>query len=808
MALPKLFQRIFWHNNTTPAIQEDNLNAMSKGLSDVDDRVIGLAGTIMEDVPQIQEDIEELEADMALIDTKIASATAEANRATTAANNAAASVISAGNKALVSEGWAKGTQNGAAVGSSSPYYHNNAEYFKNQARSFTPQGYQDLVDDVDSLKETLTNFEESITGEVVDNEPYVLRQGLGNLANMTLVGGSLAWNQLIRNGNFVDTNNWGHFQNDWSVSNNILTLTSTVAGNGNNVYIYGYTFDLQANHKMLLSFDILYEKNITSGECNIATTDWSTNIVKSFSATANVWKRNEFLITKANSVSGLGFLIFPFKNPTASVGDVVKIKNVQLIDLTQMFGSTIADYIYSLEQATEGAGVAWFRKYFPNAYYGYQSGKIESVNPSSRKITGKNLLPMTLASIKALNTSGTWSGNIYTRRSVSLEVLTDDGGNVTEIKATGTATGGNVFLLLAPTTFDIQSGMILNGCPTGGGWSTYMLQLLQTDDTTQIAIDTGSGATISADYSDVNLYLRIAENATVSNLIFKPMLRLASDSTFEPYTEYSYSFDTSIQLRGIPKLVDNKLSYDGDIYTADGTVTRKYGFIQITSSNMVSDYLDNTNNQWLASCVLTNSKPVADINTKGVALCNSLGLKTQNDLFNTTGSAICIMNNGKARFTLEGITTFADMQTWINNHPTYLVYELATPTTESANPYQNPQRAFSDGTEEFVDYGVQSATRDVSIPVGNSTTYQLNETLPPTEDYVDGALKFKVAISALGTDESGRTTASRAYTAGEFFYKDGKMYKVLASIAQGATFTINTNCQQTTLFAELKALAQ
>ena len=55
MALPKLFERIFWHNNTTPAINEDNLNAMSKGLSDVDDRVIELAGTIMEDVPAIQE---------------------------------------------------------------------------------------------------------------------------------------------------------------------------------------------------------------------------------------------------------------------------------------------------------------------------------------------------------------------------------------------------------------------------------------------------------------------------------------------------------------------------------------------------------------------------------------------------------------------------------------------------------------------------------------------------------------------------------------------------------------------------------
>lgn len=38
-------------------------------------------------------------------------------------------------KALVSEGWAKGTQNGTPVTSGSPYYENNAEYFKNQAAS-------------------------------------------------------------------------------------------------------------------------------------------------------------------------------------------------------------------------------------------------------------------------------------------------------------------------------------------------------------------------------------------------------------------------------------------------------------------------------------------------------------------------------------------------------------------------------------------------------------------------------------------------------------------------------------------------
>lgn len=114
MALPKLFQRIFWHNNTTPAINEDNLNAMSKGLDDVDDRLIELAGTIMEDVPVIQHDLEILEPAIENIDANV-------TRAETAADNAEAD-------ALKSEGYAVGTQDGVEV-TSGEYYQNNAKYY-------------------------------------------------------------------------------------------------------------------------------------------------------------------------------------------------------------------------------------------------------------------------------------------------------------------------------------------------------------------------------------------------------------------------------------------------------------------------------------------------------------------------------------------------------------------------------------------------------------------------------------------------------------------------------------------------------
>ena len=61
MSLTKLFNRIFWYNNTTPALNEDNLNAMSKALDDIDDRVIELGDDILEKVPQIEDYLDRAE---------------------------------------------------------------------------------------------------------------------------------------------------------------------------------------------------------------------------------------------------------------------------------------------------------------------------------------------------------------------------------------------------------------------------------------------------------------------------------------------------------------------------------------------------------------------------------------------------------------------------------------------------------------------------------------------------------------------------------------------------------------------------
>lgn len=78
--------------------------------------------------------------------------------------------------------------------------------------------------------------------------------------------------------------------------------------------------------------------------------------------------RNTFFFSNTAGTDWDGYIFLYVKE-----GETVSVSNlsVNVIDLTQMFGSTIADYIYSLEQSQAGAGVAWFKKLFPKDYYEY-----------------------------------------------------------------------------------------------------------------------------------------------------------------------------------------------------------------------------------------------------------------------------------------------------------------------------------------------------------------------------------------------------------------------------------------------------
>ena len=78
----------------------------------------------------------------------------------------------------------------------------------------------------------------------------------------------------------------------------------------------------------------------------------------------------------------------------------------------------------------------------------------------------------------------------------------------------------------------------------------------------------------------------------------------------------------------------------------------------------------------------------------------------------------------------------------------YLVYELATPTTETADTFENPQLVDNWGTEEYTD------SREVQIPVGHITKYPPDlkaklENMPsiPKAPTTNGTYVLKATVS-------------------------------------------------------------
>jgi hypothetical protein len=121
----------------------------------------------------------------------------------------------------------------------------------------------------------------------------------------------------------------------------------------------------------------------------------------------------------------------------------------------------------------------------------------------------------------------------------------DEYGRVT---LNGTSTAAIYFYLIDNKVFENalvlpNDNFILTGCPSGGSNSTYRLGIIKNVNGTRTAYknDYGSGVTFPTVNDgntryDVTIY--IAKGVTLNNVVFEPMLRLASikDSTFEPYT--------------------------------------------------------------------------------------------------------------------------------------------------------------------------------------------------------------------------------------------------------------------------------
>lgn len=135
--MDKLYDRIIWENDTTPALNEDNLNAMSKAIDDIDDRVLDLGAGVLEVIPEIESLVEN--AEQIIEDTRGYAESAEES-----AQTATGAAADASNDELDAEAWAVGQRNGQDVPPTDPTYRNNAKYWAGQSGTSTLSSMADV----------------------------------------------------------------------------------------------------------------------------------------------------------------------------------------------------------------------------------------------------------------------------------------------------------------------------------------------------------------------------------------------------------------------------------------------------------------------------------------------------------------------------------------------------------------------------------------------------------------------------------------------------------------------------------------
>ena len=526
-----------------------------------------------------------------------------------------------------------------------------------------PDGYYENM--------SVGNAEQLIASVMVeDKEPYSIRTSggsadIGNRVFEKVIGGTLAWNQLIQNGNFASADGWSGNRADLSVANNKATLTMpSTTSSASYLQKTGFSDIVISGHKYLVSAVLTPSKN----------TSMRFGLKGNYSPDTIVTRARTFraAILTAGTGSG-GLLIYVNRGGDLVENDTCIIENVQCFDLTQMFGTTIADNIAALETSNAGDGVNWFKGLFPKEFYAYNAGQLMSVKAAAHKTIGFNLFNKDNED----ETVYLIAGNQY---QVSPYEVVQGVGNI----GISTSDGNHRVNIAANGTFTpIFSGIY----------------------------EVSRGAGVSADEICIHLTWSGYRNGE-----------------YEEYKEHTYPLDTSLTLRGVPKLdANNNWYYDGDEYASDGTVNRR--FREIVLDGTTTGRKIASNSQVITSGSKIYAYLTLDVN--GINTANGGGLIA--DKFITKVAyeegAIYIGSDGHNLIMTNSdqtLDTAAEWNAWLASNNVTVVYEVADPTSEEADPFVSPQVVDDFGMEEYIDYGVEQGARDVSIPVGHDSLYPAN----------------------------------------------------------------------------------
>ena len=155
------------------------------------------------------------------------------------------------------------------------------------------------------------------------------------------------------------------------------------------------------------------------------------------------------------------------------------------------------------------------------------------------------------------------------------------------VTATGSSGASDAAEIRVAENITFPFDVILSGSPSGGSTTTYRIRANASGGT--LYSDVGEGILIPANTEIASVRCRVEKNQTVSNLVFKPMIRIATDpdSTYVPYAMTNKELTDNKQ--DVLTAGTNIAISSANVISTTSTYTMRYS----TSEQVVGTWIDN-----------------------------------------------------------------------------------------------------------------------------------------------------------------------------------------------------------------------
>ena len=621
-----------------------------------------------------------------------------------------------------------------------------------------PDYNQENEDAIDYIK----NKPEISLDACGSNNAYIHRDNAYSMEDVALVGKTINFNQLVSNGDFMNR------FTGWTVTTQTATITYyaeqyegktglQIKQNSTSSSLESVDFDIKTSSSYqiiddsIILFSVeLWERGGITASTNIhCYLDYGENVIQYGSSEYVTLKNIEtyteegytkvYLICKAKQgyeSAQLG--LHGDVNLIASYNQALYVSNIQVFNLSDMFGSSIAQEMYRNSILLHNM----IQQYLPKSYYGSNSilSEFASVNISERKVCGKNLI----------NKDTLIEGYRYAdyNRIDNENPVVDQRYSMTPL------------IRIKPnTTYYYEN--------RDGSLKYVMFDENKNYVERKICASTSESGKFITSPRDYYCGISILNSVTTPNsYYYLSDFFPASDN--ENGEEIIYPFDLSVELNGIPYLKNNKVFWIGDIYYSTGKVLRNVAKIDLSTLSWTSTSSD------IYGATIT---PTGYYRSGFISyMCNKYHVISDNISTSSMGNKTLRTGSFNANnYTFSKIfikdSSFGgDVTSFVASLTNaYFIYKISdrlnvADVIEQCNEFEQIQFTIG-GSDDFVDYQVSQSNRTYEVPPGHLNDEYDGQLVGVLLDKIRPCRQFTVNTSSWVANTDSSTSEIYPYIA-------------------------------------------